>query len=132
MNTFTKRSLATAAVTGLVVVGGASAATADDTRQQDRQESVLGGPIDIGGIDIGSQQVLKSYQASRRFSANAVALGFDAIDRLFSNDLPLTKPVRSLGLLLADKLPPFRRRLAGIASASSPALPSLMQPHDAA
>lgn len=87
---------------------------------------------DRTGLDIGSQQVLKSYQASRRFSANAVALGFDAIDRLFSNDLPLTKPVRSLGLLLADKLPPFRRRLAGIASASSPALPSLMQPHDAA
>ena len=56
MNTFTKRSLATAAVTGLVVVGAAPAATADDSRQQDRQESVLGGPIEIGGIDIGSQQ----------------------------------------------------------------------------
>ena len=56
MNTFTKRSLATVAVAGLVVAGGAPAATADDSRQQDRQESVLGGPIDIGGIDIGGEQ----------------------------------------------------------------------------
>lgn len=82
---------------------------------------------DRAGLDIGSSQVLASYQASRRFGANAAALAMDAIDRLFSNDLTLAKPVRSLSLLLADKVRPVRERLAGFASASSEDLPSLMR-----
>ena len=56
----------------------------------------------------------------------------DVIDRLFSNDSMLTKPVRSLAMLAAERIAPVRKRLAGIASASSEGLPSLMQPLDAA
>lgn len=56
MNTFTKRSLATAAVAGLVVLGGAPAASAADSQREDRQESVLGGPIELGGLQLGSAQ----------------------------------------------------------------------------
>ncbi|WP_300377344.1 FAD-dependent oxidoreductase [Henriciella sp.] len=83
---------------------------------------------DRTGLDIGSVQTLETYQASRRFSANSAALTLDAIDRLFSNDSLLTKPLRSLGLVAADRIAPVRKRLAGIASASSDGLPSLMQP----
>lgn len=82
---------------------------------------------DRAGLDIGSEQVLAGYQAARRFGANTSALAFDAIDRLFSNDHTLTKPVRSLGLLLADKITPLRERIARFASASSDDLPSLMR-----
>ncbi|MEQ9314934.1 MAG: FAD-dependent monooxygenase [Henriciella sp.] len=82
---------------------------------------------DRAGLDIGSPQILSAYQASRRFDANATALAMDAIDRLFSNDSTLTKPVRSLGLLLTDKLKPVREKIAGFASASSDDLPSLMR-----
>ncbi len=82
---------------------------------------------DRAGLDIGSAQVLANYEQARRFDANSAALSLDAIDRLFSNDHILTKPVRSLGLMVADKVPAIRERLAGLASASSDGLPSLMQ-----
>ncbi|WP_084396357.1 FAD-dependent oxidoreductase [Henriciella aquimarina] len=83
---------------------------------------------DRAGLDIGSPQTLSAYQVSRRFGANSAALAMDGIDRLFSNDAALTKPVRGLGLMLADRIPPVRRALAGVASASGHGLPSLMQP----
>lgn len=83
---------------------------------------------DRAGLDIGSTQTLAAYQASRRFEANTAALAMDAIDRLFSNDAMLTKPVRSMGLMAAERIAPLRKRLAGFASASSSDLPSLMQP----
>ena len=82
---------------------------------------------DRAGLDIGSQQVLRDYEASRRFGASAAALGMDAVDRLFSNDLAWTKPVRGLGLMAASAVAPLRQRLAGFASAASPDLPPLMQ-----
>lgn len=83
---------------------------------------------DRAGLDIGSAQVLGAYQSARRFEANTAALALDAIDRLFSNDLTLTKPLRSLGLMAASQIGPLRRKLAGLASASGDGLPSLMQP----
>ena len=85
---------------------------------------------DHAGLDIGSEQALAAYQASRRFGANTAALAMDAIDRLFSNDHTLTKPVRTLGLMAAERIAPLRKRIAGFASASSDSLPSLMQPLD--
>ena len=83
---------------------------------------------DRAGLDVGAEQTLASYQASRRFAANTAALGLDAIDRIFSNDNPLAKPLRGLALMAADRMTPVRKRLTGFASASSDGLPSLMQP----
>lgn len=71
----------------------------------------------IGG-EIGSPQMLETYSAARHFDGAGTALALDAIDRLFSNDSMLTKPVRTLGLLAAAKLPPLRRFLARKASAT--------------
>lgn len=88
-------------------------------------EAIVSG--DRAGLDIGSEQVLRDYEASRRFGANTAALGMDAVDRLFSNDLAWTKPVRGIGLMAASMVTPIRERLAGFASAASPDLPPLMQ-----
>ncbi|WP_018148737.1 FAD-dependent monooxygenase [Henriciella marina] len=82
---------------------------------------------DRAGLDIGAAQSLGRYETARRFDANSASLALDAIDRLFSNDSMLTKPVRTLGLLAASALSPMRHRLAALASASSPDLPPLMQ-----
>ena len=71
----------------------------------------------VGG-EIGSPQMLESYSAARHFDGAGTALALDAIDRLFSNDSMLAKPVRTLGLLAASKISPLRRFLARKASAT--------------
>ena len=71
----------------------------------------------IGG-EIGSPQMLEAYSQARRFDGTGTALILDAIDRLFSNDAMITKPIRSLGLIAASKISPLRRFLAQKASAT--------------
>ena len=73
--------------------------------------------IRLGG-EIGSPQMLEAYSAARHFDGAGTALALDAIDRLFSNDSMITKPVRTLGLLAASKISPLRRFLARKASAT--------------
>ncbi len=70
MNTFTTRSIATTAVAGLLVLGGAPMASADDSRQENRQESLLGGPIELGGIQLGSKQDNSSSSSSSSTDSN--------------------------------------------------------------
>lgn len=80
------------------------------------------------GLDIGALTVLDNYQQWRRFDANATALGLDAIDRIFSNDNALLKPLRGAGLAIASRVPFVRKTLAGQASAQQAHLPKRMQP----
>ena len=80
------------------------------------------------GLDIGALTVLDNYQQWRRFDANATALGLDAIDRIFSNDSALLKPLRGAGLAIASRVPFVRKTLAGQASAQQAHLPKRMQP----
>ncbi|MEO9969426.1 MAG: FAD-dependent oxidoreductase [Hyphomonadaceae bacterium] len=80
------------------------------------------------GLDIGALNVLDPYQQWRRFDAAATALGLDAIDRLFSNDNALLKPLRGAGLMLANRVPLVREALARQASAQQANLPKRMQP----
>ena len=70
------------------------------------------------GEDIGSALVLQRYSAERRFDGTAAGLALDAVDRLFSNDLAITKPIRSLGLFAAQRISPLRRLMARYASAT--------------
>ncbi|MEM7661220.1 MAG: UbiH/UbiF/VisC/COQ6 family ubiquinone biosynthesis hydroxylase [Pseudomonadota bacterium] len=79
------------------------------------------------GLDIGSLNVLERYQSWRRFDANSTALGLDIIDRVFSNDNAVLKPLRGLGLLAANRLRPVRRALARQASADQKSLPKRMR-----
>ena len=61
------------------------------------------------GEDIGALDVLERYQSWRRFEVTAMALGIDAINRLFSNDNPVLRGVRDLGLGLVNAWPGARR-----------------------
>lgn len=71
------------------------------------------------GEDIGAADVLDRYQSWRRFDATALALGMDAVNRLFSSDNPLLRLARDAGMGLVDALPglkrAFIRQAAGIA-----------------
>ncbi|MEM1086565.1 MAG: FAD-dependent oxidoreductase [Pseudomonadota bacterium] len=79
------------------------------------------------GLDFGSEGVLQRYSQARHFEGHSSALALDGIDRLFSNDLMLTKPARTLGLLAADGVPPLRRLFARLASATEKDVPRLMR-----
>jgi 2-octaprenyl-6-methoxyphenol hydroxylase len=51
----------------------------------------------------------------------------DGIDRVFSNDNALLKPLRGLALIAAGRIGPVRRAMARQASADQSNLPSLMR-----
>ena len=61
------------------------------------------------GEDIGSEDVLGRYQRWRRFDIAALALATDGINRLFSNNNPLLRGLRDLGLGAVSHLPGLRR-----------------------
>ena len=61
------------------------------------------------GEDIGAADVLERYQSWRRFEVTAMALGMDAVNKLFSNDNPVLRGVRDLGLGLVNAMPGLRR-----------------------
>ncbi len=79
------------------------------------------------GLDIGSDAVLETYSHARRLDGLMTGLSLDALDRLFSNDSLLTKPVRSLGLFAAQNVPFLRKILAQKASATEPSVSDLMR-----
>ena len=79
------------------------------------------------GLDIGSAPVLQRYQQWRRFDSNSTALAMDGIDRMFSNDNAALKPLRGLGLTLANTISPLRKALARRASSDQASLPKLLR-----
>ena len=79
------------------------------------------------GLDIGAATVLQRYQQWRRFDANATALAMDGIDRVFSNDSNLLKPLRGLALTLANRAGPLKKIMARQASSSQTSLPKIMR-----
>lgn len=79
------------------------------------------------GEDIGAPEVLARYQGWRRFDTATLALATDGLNRLFSNDNPLLRLGRDIGLGLTNALPPLRRRLIREAAGLTGDLPLLMQ-----
>lgn len=79
------------------------------------------------GLDPGGAQPLERYARWRRFDAAMTALGMDMVDRAFSNDNAVLKPLRGLALTVADTVVPLRRALARQASAANESLPRLMR-----
>ncbi|MCW3782322.1 FAD-dependent monooxygenase [Defluviimonas salinarum] len=61
------------------------------------------------GEDIGAGDVLDRYQSWRRFDSTALALGMDGVNRLFSNDNPLLRAARNVGMGLVGSVPGLRR-----------------------
>lgn len=78
------------------------------------------------GEDIGTPAVLTRYQQWRRPDATALALGMDGVNALFSNQNPLLRGARELGMGLVDAIPPLRRgfmrQAAGLAMRPMPRL----------
>ncbi|MDE3239745.1 MAG: FAD-dependent monooxygenase [Paracoccaceae bacterium] len=79
------------------------------------------------GEDIGALDVLERYQRWRRFDSTALALGMDTVNRLFSNDNPILRIGRDLGMGLVNSLPGLRRRFIREAAGLTGDLPKLLQ-----
>ncbi|WP_372839556.1 FAD-dependent monooxygenase [Phaeovulum sp.] len=78
------------------------------------------------GEDIGAANVLARYQGHRRFDATALALGMDGVNRLFSNDNPLLRAGRDIGLGLVQSMPMLRRAFMRQAAGLLPDPPRLL------
>ena len=78
------------------------------------------------GEDIGAVDVLERYERWRRFDSTSLALGMDSVNRLFSNDNPVLRAGRDLGLGLVNSLPGLRRRFMRQAAGLQGELPKLL------
>lgn len=79
------------------------------------------------GEDIAAPDVLARYQQWRRFDTMALAMATDFSNRAFSNDNPLLRFGRSLGMAAIDTLPGLRRGLIREAAGLTGELPALMR-----
>tara|TARA_R110002051_G_scaffold20631_5_gene56002 strand:+ start:536 stop:1792 length:1257 start_codon:yes stop_codon:yes gene_type:complete len=79
------------------------------------------------GEDIGSSLVLARYQQWRRFDTATLALATDAFNRLFSNNNPLLRTARDLGMGLVNSAPFLRRSFIREAAGLTGDLPKLMR-----
>ena len=79
------------------------------------------------GEDFGSPLVLERYQEWRRFDTATLALATDAFNRLFSNDNPLLRLGRDLGMGIVGSIPALRRNFVREAAGLTGDLPRLMQ-----
>ncbi|MBM9593711.1 FAD-dependent monooxygenase [Roseitranquillus sediminis] len=79
------------------------------------------------GEDVGAPDVLARYQTWRRFDVTALAVATDAFNRLFSNDNPLLRFGRDIGMGLVNALPGARRGAIREAAGLTGDLPRLLQ-----
>jgi 2-octaprenyl-6-methoxyphenol hydroxylase len=79
------------------------------------------------GEDIGSEAVLERYARWRRFDTVAVAAASDAFVRLFSNDNPLLRLARGVGMAAVNRIGPARRFFMQEAGGAMGDLPRLLR-----
>ena len=79
------------------------------------------------GEDFASQPVLARYQLWRRFDATALAVTTDGFNRLFSNDNPILRLGRDLGMGMINAMPKVRRGILREAAGLTGDLPNLMR-----
>jgi 2-octaprenyl-6-methoxyphenol hydroxylase len=79
------------------------------------------------GEDIAALDVLERYQTWRRPDTVRLALGMDAVNRLFSNDSPALRVARGLGMAAVDGWPGLRRAFIRQAAGLTADAPRLMQ-----
>lgn len=78
------------------------------------------------GEDIGASDVLDRYAQWRRFDTAMMAAATDGINRLFSNDNPLLRLGRDMGLGLVQSVPGLRRMAMREAAGLTGELPRLL------
>jgi 2-octaprenyl-6-methoxyphenol hydroxylase len=79
------------------------------------------------GEDIASPLVLARYQQWRRFDTASLAAATDLFNRLFSNDSPLLRFGRDLGMAAINAVPGLRRGFIREAAGITGDLPELMR-----
>jgi 2-octaprenyl-6-methoxyphenol hydroxylase len=79
------------------------------------------------GEDIGSEAVLERYARWRRLDNVTLAAATDLFNRLFSNDMPLVRAARGLGLAAVNRLGPARRFFMQEAGGAVGDLPRLLR-----
>ena len=79
------------------------------------------------GEDIGSELVLDRYAAWRRFDTMTLAAGMDAFVWLFSNDHPLMRLARGVGMSVVNRIGPARRFFMQEAGGAVGQLPRLLR-----
>ena len=79
------------------------------------------------GEDIGAPDVLARYQQWRRFDTTTLAMATDLTNRLFSNDNPLLRLGRDLGMGAINAMPGLRRKFIREAAGLTGDLPTLMR-----
>jgi 2-octaprenyl-6-methoxyphenol hydroxylase len=79
------------------------------------------------GEDFGSSLVLGRYQQWRRFDTATLVAATDVCNRLFSNDNPLLRLGRDIGMGLVGSVPGLRRNFVREAAGLTGDLPKLLQ-----
>ncbi len=79
------------------------------------------------GEDIASPLVLARYQRWRRFDTATLAMATDGFNKLFSNDNPLLRIGRDLGMAAVSAVPGLRQRFMREAAGVTGDVPKLLQ-----
>jgi len=79
------------------------------------------------GEDFASELVLDRYQEWRRFDTATLAMATDLTNKLFSNDNPLLRLGRDIGMGVVNALPGLRRTFIREAAGLNGDLPDLMR-----
>ncbi|MFN3572360.1 MAG: UbiH/UbiF/VisC/COQ6 family ubiquinone biosynthesis hydroxylase [Phenylobacterium sp.] len=79
------------------------------------------------GEDIGSEAVLERYARWRRFDTAMLSAGMDAFVHLFSNDNPVLRLARGLGMAAVNRIPPARKMFMQEAGGAFGDLPRLLR-----
>ncbi|WP_247744366.1 FAD-dependent monooxygenase [Ruegeria sp. R14_0] len=79
------------------------------------------------GEDIGSILVLERYQEWRRFDTASLAMATDVFNKLFSNDNPILRMGRDIGMGIVGSFPNLRRGFVREAAGLTGDLPKLLQ-----
>lgn len=79
------------------------------------------------GEEIASPLVLKRYEEWRRFDTATLALATDTFNKLFSNDNPLLRTMRDIGMGAVNAIPGLRRGFMREAAGLTGELPKLMR-----
>lgn len=61
------------------------------------------------GLDIGSTEVLRTFEKRRKSANGNMVLMTDTLDRLFSNTIPPIEAARRYGIGAVQQMPPLRR-----------------------
>jgi 2-octaprenyl-6-methoxyphenol hydroxylase len=79
------------------------------------------------GLDVGSRTPLERYERWRRLDTAMSAASYDALNRLFSNDVTLVRTARDFGLGLLERMPELKRLLVNEAAGLSGEVPKLLR-----